>query len=535
MCRAGFLLMLLLAAGLGAQEQPTPSEEEALQAFRQGSFSRAVQLYEKALTETTNPQHRAELHVQIAWTLFALVRIDEADTHLQAALVETPAMTLMPEYYTQEFLDLFEEVKRKALAGPEAPPPDPEITILAIRHRVEGGGDVRAALADVNLLIKSYPEDGRLIPLKIDLLERLGRTEEADQLRHLIEAGPAETYMDQISVPEAIYQADQLLADGEIELSLELLRDAVAREPGNIAVLELMAQAASRAGNWSEAKAALRNAIGLQPNELNFRLSLGEVYLATDKLSAARDEFHRITESDPQSDRAWAALGLLDARLGRKDRAIEELAKALSENPLLPEAQLAYGELLLEESKVDKALENLRTVHKALQDDSQTAARLGQALLARGSYQEALAHLRTAVDGGFEPDDVRRSLALAFITNGELSEAQRVLDKVGDNEAWDAEILRSMVKLERQEPVEAEAIIANVAEKRSNDPAVLNILAKALYQQARYEEAVSYLMRAKELAPNDAQVNTNLNLAEAALAAEKLRQNAQPTVAAATH
>jgi tetratricopeptide (TPR) repeat protein len=522
----------MLVAGLGAQEQPTPSEEEALQAFRQGSFSRAVQLYEKALTETTNPQHRAQLHVRIAWTLFALVRIDEADTHLQAALVEAPELTLMPEYFTQEFLDLFEEVKRKSLAGPEAPPPDPEFTIAAIRQRVDGGGDVMAALADVDRLMEAYPEDGRLIPLRIDLLERLGRNDEAAQLRHLIDAGPAEPYMNRLSVTDLINRANQHLADGEIERSLELARDAVDRDPDNIGALELMAEAARAAAYWDDAKYALRAALGLQPNDLNLRLRLGEVYLATGDLSAARDEFRGLTESDPHSDRAWAALGLLDAKLGRKDRAIEELARALSENPLLPEAQLAYGELLLEESQIDKALENLRAVHKALQGDSQVAARLGQALLAKGNNQEALEKLRTAVDGGFEPADVRRSLALALIANDDLAEAQRVLDKVEDDERGDAEILRSMVLLERQQPAETEARIASVAETRSNDAAVLNILAKALYQQARYEEAVSYLKQAKELAPNDAQVSTNLSLAEAAVAAEKLRQNGRPTVSA---
>ena len=90
-----FFFMVVGFAPPGRAQETTPSEDAAVQAYRQGAFTRAVNLYTKALTETSDPEHRARLHVNIAWTLFALGRTDEVDTHLNAALLEHPELSLM--------------------------------------------------------------------------------------------------------------------------------------------------------------------------------------------------------------------------------------------------------------------------------------------------------------------------------------------------------------------------------------------------------------------------------------------------------
>ena len=134
-----------------AQESsPTPSEEAAIQAFRQGSFSRAVELYRQALQETDDASHRARLHINIAWTLFALGRESEVQTHLRAALVEDPNLTLLPDYYTQEFIDLFDRARMRGLdTEPAVPPPDLESTLLTVEARISSGEDLEGALADI--------------------------------------------------------------------------------------------------------------------------------------------------------------------------------------------------------------------------------------------------------------------------------------------------------------------------------------------------------------------------------------------------
>ncbi len=532
-------LALGLAAPAAAQE-PTPSEQAAVQAYREGAFSRAVALYTKALSETTDPVHRAQLHVRIAWTLFALGRESEVPTHLRAALLEDPGLELVPDYYTQEFLDLFQKVKNEPPRGGGAgtvPDTELETRLAAIQASLDSGENLEQALAEVELLLESHPDDGRLLPLKVALLRSLGRTEEAARAEQLLLAAtggasaPVEPVDTGASVPELILRANRLLDEGDVETSLQLLRTAVARQPSNVAALELLAEAATRAGNWDEAEFALKSALSYQRDNLELELRLGEVYLAMGDTSAARDVFRSLTEKQPHSDRAWAALGLLDARLGRTDRAMEELAKAIQENPLLPEVQLAYGELLLLHGDPERALTALRSASNLLHDDAQVEARLGQALLARGEPAAALQHLRTAITAGFDPPDVLRSFVLVLVENGLLAEAERTLESANlGPDGW-SDLLRGLILLEREEPGTALGLLREEAKRHPNDPRVLNLVGVALYRDRRFADAVPVLERAVELAPDDQVLAENLRLARAAAAAEALREDALPAEA----
>ena len=518
-----------------AQENAaTPSEEAAIQAFRQGSFSHAVELYRQALQETNDASHRARLHINIGWTLFALGRESEVQTHLRAALVEDPNLTLLPDYYTQEFISLFDQARMRGLDDePATPPPDLESTVMGIEIRIEDGKDLEGALSDVEQLLANYPEDGRLIPLRTEVLRGLGRDQEADDLLRTY-GGSVVTgvYADRMSIPDLILRANRLLEEGDSGTSLELLREAVARQPNNVAALELMAEAAQRSGQWQEAEFALKSALGMQPGNVGLKLRLGEVFIAENELSAARDVFREITERSPHSDRGWAALGLLEARIGNHERALARLDRAIEENPLLPEVQLARGELLLAGGMANAAYEALKSAANLLHDDPQLKARLGQALLARGSNEEALTHLRTAVAGGFHPDDVERALSLSLALNGRYAESERVLTEAGIADNNDTEVVRGLLMLQRSSYAAAEEILRPVVEARSNEPKILNLFAVALYNQTRYQETVTYLEGAEELDNSIVGIAANLSVARAARRAELLAENATNVKAA---
>ncbi len=533
------VLLALTVAGPLRADQPTPSEQAALAAYRQGKFSQAVRLYTKALAETDNPTHRAQLQVRIAWTLFALGRRDTVATHLKAALLEDPGLTLVPDYYTKEFLQLFDTIKQETASGPvpgsAPPPPDLEATIDSIQQRLQSGNDLEGALADVKNLRQFYPTDGRLLPLETAILEKMGRKEEAARLQQSINAatgGPATPSSQSeetstLSVPQLVLRANRLLDQGDVETSLQLLRKAVDRQPANVAALELLAEAAIRAGRWTEAEFALKSALSYQENNLELQLRLGETYLAMGKLSAARDVFRQLTDAHPHSDRAWASLGLLDAKMHQNDRALKELARALEENPLLPEAQLAYGELLLAKGRSKDALAAFQSAANLLEDDPQLEARTGQALLALGKAADALPHLETAVEGKFNPPDVTASLALALIQNGLNAKAQRLLDTTATG-AEGRTILQGLLLLHQGRLGAALKAFHAQAAQTPNDPALLDLVGVTLYRMQRFADAATVFERSHQLLPDNTIIEANLKNARAAAAAAALEASAVP-------
>ena len=526
------VIVALVAPALRAQQQQTPSEAAALQAFRQGEFIRAVELYTTALTETDDPVQRGRLHVQIAWTLFALAREGEATSHLQAALLEDPGLQLDTTYYTQEFIDLFERARAPIGGRPigGGVVPDLEITLATITEKLHSRNDLEGALVDVDHLIAAYPADSRLVPLKVELLQALGRIDEADQLLSGYgDSFSPEMLVARLSVPDLIMRANRLLDDGDVTGALDILRRAVSRQPNSVAALELMADAAQRSARWQEAEFALKSALSLQPDNIGIKLSLGEVYLARGDVSAARDVFRQITEKYPHSDRAWAALGLLDARLGNDDRAVPALKQALVENPLLPEVQLAYGEILLKNGNAQAALEAFQEAENLLQGDLQLKARKGQALIALGRQEQALPLLKAAVDGDFRPFDVQRSLIQAMIANGDLAAAERLLVSAAVDERRETDILKATLHIEQGKLPEAETSLRSILGARPNDPGVINLLAAAIYRQRRFADALGLLEQAATLAPENAVIKGNLARAKAARDAEILAEQAKST------
>ncbi len=519
-------------------EQQTPSEQAGQKAYREGRFSAAVQLYTAALAETTDPHHRARLHVKIAWTEFALGKEKEASTHLKAALVEDPGLTLVPDYYTSDFLELFHRARKelaKAPAGPQsAPAPDLEATLAGIQQKLEQGEDLEAALADLDRLIRFYPQDPRLMPLRRQILLALGRSpdeplpaggqgEPVPVPTPGVGAPPA--YQ---SVPDLVLEANSMLQAGQVDQALPLLREAVNRQPSNVAALDLLAEAAQRAGRWEEAEFALKSALSFQKDNIELSLRLGEVYLAMGDTSAARDVFRGLVERFPHSDRAWAALGLIEADLGKRDEALAKLKRALEENPLLPEVQLAYGELLLQSGKASEALTAVQTAENLLEHDPQVEARIGQALLALGKVEEALRKLDGAVQAGFTPQDVLRARVLAQIQAGNLAEAQRALASGALTPGPEVQVLRGLLSLASGDPQAALEALQGAAKERPNDPAVLNLVGAALYRLGRYQEAVPLFGRAVELRPGDPTLARNLELARTAQAALDLAATALP-------
>jgi tetratricopeptide (TPR) repeat protein len=103
-------LVLLACAGRAwAQDLAA----QAAEAYRRGDLRQAAKLYSDAADAETTPDKRAEIRVQAAWTYFAMKNRAKTEETLTQVLRDAPALELVPDFYTPEFLTLFERIKTR--------------------------------------------------------------------------------------------------------------------------------------------------------------------------------------------------------------------------------------------------------------------------------------------------------------------------------------------------------------------------------------------------------------------------------------
>ena len=125
-----------------------------------------------------------------------------------------------------------------------------------------------------------------------------------------------------------------------IQAALERQQRLAAERPRDAAVLNDLGNLLIMAGEPSEAEAAYRHAVEVDPHRLSALYNLGLLLLQGGKTGEARQLFEKVIEIEPRHAWAHYQLGALLERKGDKSRAVREYAQAFRLDP-----QLAFREV----------------------------------------------------------------------------------------------------------------------------------------------------------------------------------------------
>jgi Tfp pilus assembly protein PilF len=150
-------------------------------------------------------------------------------------------------------------------------------------------------------------------------------------------------------------RAQALLGADSPEESYEEARRAVALAPADEHAHRLLAMSAWRLGRLGIAQESFERAIALS-NRLPALLSDYAWFMATERgPKLAKEAAEAAIQADPKSSTAWAALGLAQYRLRRRDQAEAHLRRALELDPNDIYAQSAMVTLLQDRHEDGKA------------------------------------------------------------------------------------------------------------------------------------------------------------------------------------
>lgn len=525
-----FPLCFLLSVSLLAQT----TLDRAHEAFRQGQWQKAAQLFAQAAEETQEARSRAEIRVKLAWTyFFALKNRSKAEQTLRQALADAPDLEIIPDLYTDDFVALFARVKSQ-LAGP-APAPTPGRPVVSsgglpgLRAKLASAVDafaLEALLAEARALEPTQPAATLpdLLELEADILDRLGRAQEALRLRGRAQAlrTVAQAAPGTVVVPlEMIRQARQFLVAGQPQDAIALLQGVLDALPSCTPAFEVLAQAYVDAGLFDEAYSALQTALmGNEKPEL--LLALGELELARQRPTAARDAFRRAVTLDPSNDRALAAAGLLAATLEDYASAKDFLDQALKANGTLYQARVVRAQLALMQGQPQEAVTHLLRALQVRPQDPWATGWLGVAYLAVGDVGAAEARLRETSKAGSQ--EFTLFLAEALVRQGQGQEALKLLSP--DHPDPQAQLLRARALLVLGRNQEARELLQRLVKLYPTHGGIRYLLGYTQVLLREWQAAVETLKAAQELAGAPSLVADALVLAQKAAKAQELMDTA---------
>lgn len=223
-----------------------------------------------------------------------------------------------------------------------------------------------------------------------------------------------------------------------IEKAIQLLRQAIARDPGwarahaalaDCFAVEFIYSSVSARELLGQARAESRRALDLDPTLAEAHATLAYAYFYDWDFPAAEKEFQKSFEDNPRYATAHQWYGELLRQTGRQDEAIQESKRALELDPLSPiinvEAALPY----YYRGEYEKAAEQLRHTVELDPYFASAHGHLAMVYEQQGRFAEALQESQAAQVLGDAPwIDVEQGVLLARM--GRKAEAQKILKKM---------------------------------------------------------------------------------------------------------
>lgn len=297
-----------------------------------------------------------------------------------------------------------------------------------------------------------------------NLLRRLGRSAEAERLyREVLQARPGHKQA-RIGLVRAL---GELQRHGEAEAESRALLAANARD---VQAWSLLAMALRDQGRLQEAEQAYRSASTVAPEQAQPQHNLGSVLIRMDRAEEALEALDRAQQLGLQGFELAFNRGLALLQLYRIEESEHAFAQAVAENPLHAEAQVNLARLRYMRGDPDFS-RDIAAAAAAHRDGGRLQTLLGLLMRRAGDLPAAEKLLRDQIARSGPTPQIRTALAEVLLEAGRLKEAE--------TEALDA------------------------AGASPDNPGIIDNLVTILLSRGRPEEALPFIRRWRQRAPQD--------------------------------
>jgi tetratricopeptide (TPR) repeat protein len=276
--------------------------------------------------------------------------------------------------------------------------------------------------------------------------------------------------------PDAKTEAQQayeagiaLIKKGKRDEALRTFKDGLAKDPQNLALLNVVGATYSLSGDFELAQIYLLRATSVDPNFATARKNLAIVYFDSGKLDAAIPEFEKLAQTSPESKPiANLFLGLIAERKAEYARSTAFFEQSGSLLHDYPDALLSYTNALAQLKKTDRVMSMLAVLDSLPDITAEQRYKMGVLYFQMGRDAKALENFDAAAKSKISVPGLDYHRAA-------------LLDKLGRSQ-------------------EAFQILKN-ASSGTLDADALNLLSHLAKENKEYDLAIQSLRQAAKLAP----------------------------------
>jgi tetratricopeptide (TPR) repeat protein len=252
---------------------------------------------------------------------------------------------------------------------------------------------------------------------------------------------------------------------------------------------------------WHDSEKLWRHALALDQKSSFAHNNLGLVLAKRGAFEEAINEFRAAIRIDPAFVEAYTNLGNFLAQTGSRQEAIVHLRHALQIEPTFVNAHNTLGNILADTGAVDDAVAHFRKALKANPESAMTHYNLARVLAKRGDFDEAIGQYRTAIEVNPADPDIHNNLGLLLARRGSLDEAIAQFREALRVDPHYAKAYFNLGKVFAQQDRLDDAV-QNFQQALRIEPAVAEIhesLGRTLARQGKQKEAIEEYQKALRL------------------------------------
>ncbi len=354
-------------------------------------------------------------------------------------------------------------------------------------------GDLEKALEQLKRAIAAAPRYGEAHRLMAQVDARLGDTAAAERSESLARGGttgsrpydPVVARMEGKAVSSTAHarRGSALARQGDFAAAEVEFRKVLAIRPGSPRDYSNLGGVLASQGHLEEAVAQFREGLDLAPNDVDLLNNLGMTLADAGEPDSGIELLQRAVSLDPSFWQAHQNLGLVRERQGRLDAALQHYGEALRLNPADPTIHTSLGTALAKQADLGGAVEAWSAALELDPGSLEPRYNIGIALISLGRHAEAMGHLRKGV-------------RLAPRSSRFLSLLAWQLATSPDNTLRDGSEALQLARL--------------LFDADAGNPERADLLAAALAENGRFEEAVALLEQTLRRMPAGQPLTTGL-------------------------